>query len=354
MPELQDIFREEATELLIELEEGLLELENDLYDINIVDRIFRAMHTIKGSGGMCGFPNVTQFTHELETTFDKIRKGEMTVNKELIEISLAAHHYLTDLIANDDLIDPKLKVINDEILKRLHTYAPSLEDELIDEEPITPISIDLGFAKETTLMRIRFQPCEEFLTYGMNPLHQITELSELGECKLVAYSNKVPLLTEIVADHCYISWEILLYSDKSKEQVLEVFSFIEDDCELFVEIIDQEDEVSEDYKRLGDILIDRGDLKKEQVDSLLIEKPLIGEKIQQSGLVAEEKIKSALLEQEVVRKQRQERNKTASQDNIRVSASKLDKQMNQVGELVIALARLNQLAIKSQDNELIS
>ncbi|MCP4320617.1 MAG: chemotaxis protein CheA, partial [Alteromonadales bacterium] len=47
-------------------------------------------------------------------------------------------------------------------------------------------------------------------------------------------------------------------------------------------------------------------------------------------------------------------NKTASQDNIRVSASKLDKQMNQVGELVIALARLNQLAIKSQDNELIS
>jgi len=354
VPDLHDIFREEAAELLIELEEGLLELESDLYDINIVDRIFRAMHTIKGSGGMCGFPNVTQFTHELETTFDKVRKGEMTANKELIEICLAAHHYLCDLIANDDVVDPTLKVTNDEILRRLHIHSPSLESDVTDEESSSPISIDLGLIKETTLMRIRFQPCVEFLTYGMNPLQQLSELSELGECKLVAYTNKLPFLTDIVVDHCYISWEILLSSDKSKEQVLALFSFIEDDCDLFVEIIDQEDEVSEDYKRLGDILVDRGDLKREQVDSLFVEKPLIGEKIQQSGLVEEEKIKSALLEQEVVREQRQERNKAASQSSIRVSSLKLDKQMNQVGELVIALARLNQLAIKSKDKELIS
>lgn len=355
MSELQDIFREEAGELLIELEEGLLELESDLYNIDIVDRIFRAMHTIKGSGGMCDFPNVTLFTHELETTFDKVRKGEVTVNRELIEIGLAAHHYLSDLIANGDLVDPKLKAVNEQILTRLHIFSPDLESgshNALDKEFMAPISIDLGLPKEMTLMRIRFKPCEEFLTYGLNPLHQLKELSELGECKLVAYTSKVPLLSEIVADTCYISWEILLSTDKSKEQVLALFSFIEEDCELVLEIIDQQDEISGDYKRLGDILVERGDLKREQVNGLFVEQPLIGEKIQQSGLVSEEKIKSALLEQEVVRAQRQERKKTASQDSIRVSAVKLDQQMNLVGELVIALARLNQLALKSKDTEL--
>ncbi len=77
MSELQDIFREEAVELLSELEESLLELEQDYSNKDLVDRIFRSMHTIKGSGGMCDFPNVCSFTHELETACDKVRKGEV-------------------------------------------------------------------------------------------------------------------------------------------------------------------------------------------------------------------------------------------------------------------------------------
>jgi two-component system chemotaxis sensor kinase CheA len=56
--ELRATFREEAYELLAELEHALLELENDSTDSQQISRAFRAMHTIKGSGGACEFHEV--------------------------------------------------------------------------------------------------------------------------------------------------------------------------------------------------------------------------------------------------------------------------------------------------------
>ena len=60
-------FREEAQELLTELEHSLLEWEEQPDDMELVGRIFRAMHTIKGSGAMFGFDDIARFTHEVET-----------------------------------------------------------------------------------------------------------------------------------------------------------------------------------------------------------------------------------------------------------------------------------------------
>src|SRR5512147_1781216 len=67
--ELRATFREEAYELLMELESALLELEKTPDDSEQVGRAFRAMHTIKGSGGACEFHDIVKFTHELETIF---------------------------------------------------------------------------------------------------------------------------------------------------------------------------------------------------------------------------------------------------------------------------------------------
>ena len=66
----QEAFREEANELLTELETALLELEENPEDPEIVAQVFRAMHTIKGSGAMFGFDDISSFTHEVETVYD--------------------------------------------------------------------------------------------------------------------------------------------------------------------------------------------------------------------------------------------------------------------------------------------
>lgn len=85
-----EAFREEAYELLTSLESSLLELEESPADLEIVGAVFRAMHTIKGSGAMFGFDDISSFTHDVETVYDLVRNGELAVTGELVNLSLAA------------------------------------------------------------------------------------------------------------------------------------------------------------------------------------------------------------------------------------------------------------------------
>lgn len=355
MSSFQDSFCEEATELLAELEDNFLELEQDLNNMEIINSIFRSMHTIKGSGSMFGFPNTSSFTHELETVFDKVRKSEVIVTRELIEIGLESQRFISEIIEDKDELSPTLRATQKDILKRLQAYSP-IEDKLINTEVEAKptISIDLGLESENenALMRISFSPNKDILTFGINPLLSLEELTDFGDCTILAYTNSIPTLEEIEQHNCYISWQILLSTNNSKDDVLEVFSFIEDHCDISIEIIDKDGDASDEYKKLGEILVDRGDLTKEQIDDLFVDKKPIGEKINDAGLLSNEKISSALLEQELVKKQRNQRQKKNESDSIRVSSLKLDIQMNLIGELVIGLARLNQLIEKNSDQEL--
>ncbi|HEX3073409.1 MAG TPA: Hpt domain-containing protein [Ignavibacteriales bacterium] len=66
-------FKEEAAELLAELEAVLLDLEKNSDDQELLARAFRALHTIKGSSGMFGFDDIAMFTHDIENVFDQLR-----------------------------------------------------------------------------------------------------------------------------------------------------------------------------------------------------------------------------------------------------------------------------------------
>jgi two-component system, chemotaxis family, sensor kinase CheA len=70
-------FQDEARELIVELESALLELDQKRDDREVVGRAFRALHTIKGSGAMFGFDDISGFAHHLESAFDRLRRGEM-------------------------------------------------------------------------------------------------------------------------------------------------------------------------------------------------------------------------------------------------------------------------------------
>lgn len=85
-----ETFQAEARELLTDLESALLELEESPHNLDLVARVFRALHTIKGNAAMFGFGAVESFTHELETTFDLLRHEELTVDKEIVDLSLKA------------------------------------------------------------------------------------------------------------------------------------------------------------------------------------------------------------------------------------------------------------------------
>jgi two-component system chemotaxis sensor kinase CheA len=68
--QFKQAFREEGREVLVDLESALLELNDHRADQALVGRVFRALHTLKGSGAMFGFEDMATFTHNLETAFD--------------------------------------------------------------------------------------------------------------------------------------------------------------------------------------------------------------------------------------------------------------------------------------------
>jgi len=98
MDEHAEIFIEEAHELLCELESSLLELDENPHDTDVIGRVFRAMHTIKGSSSMFGFDDIAEFTHDIENTYDKVRNGDIPITKELINITLLARDHIRAML----------------------------------------------------------------------------------------------------------------------------------------------------------------------------------------------------------------------------------------------------------------
>jgi two-component system chemotaxis sensor kinase CheA len=88
----QELLREffsESVELLQDIEQGVLVLEEKPGDKNTINSIFRAFHTFKGGAGFLHLAALGELAHELETLLDAVRKGELSINREIIESILA-------------------------------------------------------------------------------------------------------------------------------------------------------------------------------------------------------------------------------------------------------------------------
>jgi two-component system chemotaxis sensor kinase CheA len=342
-------FKEEAYDLLSELESSLLELEESPDDMELIGRVFRAMHTIKGSGAMFGFNDIAAFTHEVETVFDLVRNGIIPVSKELIGETLAARDQIKALLDAADGDSSADQARGESIIAGLRRFLPNKDKTSEAVQECSVNSKDAGnndANQKLCTYRVRFKPAREIFFNGTNPIGLLNELRGLGACKIVAQRCSLPPLEEIEPENCYIYWDIILTTDKGINAIKDVFIFVEDDCEVKIELIDDCSLVDNEagYKKLGEILVERGDLDISEMKAVLSEQKRFGELLVAKGLVTPDKIESALLEQQHVKEIRQEREKQESVASIRVPAEKLDNLVNLVGELVTVQARLSQIA----------
>lgn len=203
MENYADAFLEEAYELIAELEDSLLSLEEDSDNQEMIDRIFRAMHTIKGSGGMCGYDDIAGFTHELETVFDLVRERKLPVTEELIELALSSRDQIKQML---DAVKYGTAVDEDrsaDIIKSLESLVFASVSIDISEEstsvntPGEHTSSDQEEQSEEKTYRIRFIPNSEIFRSGMNPIPLLKELHELGVCTIVAQTGKIPSLNAL-------------------------------------------------------------------------------------------------------------------------------------------------------------
>ncbi len=298
-------FRVEAVELLDQVEQGLLDLGHRLGDMNLVNAVFRGLHTLKGSGAMFGFDALAAFTHHCESAFDRIRKGEVPATTDVVSIILSAGDHMRALVDGD-----APKATGDAILLRL---SAAVEAARGGAEPTA--------AAGAQGWRMTFRLPPDAMANGSNPLALLDELRALGDATIVARRDALPALDALDPTHCHIGWDVTLIGDVSREDIDDVFIFVMDDMELAIEplAIDHDDD--------GPVQDTHGD------DAPADREPPAFE------MRATESVDPAVVRAAP---------KPAA-ESVRVPAERLDELMDRVGELVIAQSRLSQLADRGQD-----
>lgn len=342
-------FKEEALELLSELETSLLELEEDPKNDEVINRVFRAMHTIKGSGAMFGFEDIASFTHEVETVFDLARNGQISVSKELLDLTLLARdHILSMLEGEEHGIGTRAR----EVIVGLKALTPvqaqaEPDSSRMEAPPTCATSSDMG------TWRIRFAPPKNLFLSGTNPAALLEELCEMGEHHVIMHTREIPELSQLDPEQCLVWWDVILTTARSEDEIRDVFIFVEEDSELTIQMVGSCQSIDdESYKLIGQILVEKNDITKDALERILLDRKPIGQLLSEAGLVSPSQVEAALVEQQEVKRLRQTATADSQTSSIRVPAHKLDYLVDLVGELVTAQARLTQFASEQNDARL--
>jgi len=354
-------YRNEALDLCVELENALLELEESPDDMEVVGRIFRAMHTIKGSGSMFGLDDVAFFTHEVETVYDLVRNGELSVSKELIDLTLVSRDWIMEMV-NAHISGEGIDLgRTEELIGKLRRLVGRDDDPERPAGKTSPAggskkAEDPQRDKAAATYRIRFRPDKDIFHSGIDPSLVLADLEDLGESHIIAHTDNIPDLGAMDPEGCHIWWDIILTTTMDIKGIWDVFIFTEGNAKISVEQIDDGGYGHEDceYKRLGQILLERGDISTQELREILGERKLLGESLVEKSIVQEDLVESALAEQAVLREVRNKRRESDMLQTLRVPAGKLDTLVNLVGELVTLKANLRQVTQGWGDFDLVS
>ncbi|GAM02418.1 chemotaxis protein CheA [Sphingomonas parapaucimobilis] len=294
-------FRIEAGELLEQVEQGLLDLGHRLDDMNLVNAVFRGLHTLKGSGAMFGFDALAAFTHHCESAFDRVRKGDVRATPELVSVILSAADHMRTLVDGD---------------------APAAHGQAILDRLAAAVDAAAGISapmaapaprKQGWTLSFRLPP--DAMANGTSPLALLDELRELGEATIVATFDKMPALDDLNPGHCLVGWDCTLIGDISREAIEDVFLFVMDDMDITITPLAVEDAGAE--------AVD----EEAQAIPVAVDAPVAANDASPRGAAANR----------------------SQGEHVRVPAERLDELMDRVGELVIAQSRLSQLAGHGQD-----
>jgi two-component system chemotaxis sensor kinase CheA len=227
----REMFFEEARELLIGLEEGLVELERRQGDRAHIDRTFRAAHSLKGAAAMVGLSAIAGFTHGLETVLDRIRSGLQTVDAGSITTLLEARDHLAAMVeaeANQASIPVPADLaqrVADLLASGPAAAAPPPAPELAPASP----------GEGRTRYRVTFRPGPGLLRRGVNPLGVLDELRDLGPTRVSTDPEAVPTLEAIDPERCYLSWVVEVETDAPPARFDDVFLLVAGDSEVAIE-----------------------------------------------------------------------------------------------------------------------
>lgn len=332
-------FVEEALDNVAIIEEALFNLESEPTNKEIIERLFRAMHTIKGGGAMFGFNDLSAFTHNLETIYDLVRNDKLAIDSDIISLTFESLDYIRQLLDIGDLTDPEDIAKQNDYIARIQKYfgnnvtsAPSAKPmPAAPAAPIAPASNKKNYL-------VSFEPFESLLNNGTNPFFIIEDLVALGDAKVVAYTDGVKSFDEFEPLALRIKWQTILSTESDENDIKDVFIFVEDECKINIDILPD-----------GDVL------SQTETLATLIET----KKAQNQALVKED---FAQFKQEVKSVEKKKESAPKAQAGgvsekiatMRVASAKIDELVNAVSELVTMQAQFSLIATKKNDATLMA
>jgi two-component system chemotaxis sensor kinase CheA len=362
----------ESRELLEQMEDALLRIEQAEHDPEIINAIFRAAHTIKGSAGLFGLEYIVAFTHVAESVLDKVRSGELEISPDLVALLLSARDHigaLVDHAAQGQEPDEESYQRSVDLLEGLNAYLGHKVQlhagkSGLAVEQIPQIERENAENVETDNWHISLRFGANVLRNGMDPLSFVRYLNTFGRIINVStIVESVPPISQLDPESCHLGFEISFQTDADKKAIEDAFEFVIDDCRIRImpphskitEYINLIRDLPEKEMRLGEILVKCGTLTAGELERALSTQSQadVAVKIPLGETLLEQKIVPPAVVSAALEKQKQIKDQKAIEGNlIRVDAERLDQLINLVGELTIASAGTALIAQRAGISEL--
>ncbi len=362
MAQFHQVFFEESFEGLDIMEKGLLNLDMGAVDVEEVNTIFRAAHSIKGGSGTFGFTDVSGFTHVMETLLDEMRDNRRQVTPAGVSVLLGSVDCLREMltaIQNDEPVDEqniaKHKQALDTELNGSESTAPLSQES---EEGIVSVAQEQNDASESSQVgqqieqiqdekisgwNIAFSPHLDLLKTGSEPVRMFNELKRLGEMTVQVDFQGLPDFFDLDPEECHLSWSIQLQGDIAQEEIDEVFDWVSEDCDFAIRHLSSSDKPfkqDDSIEAVKDI-VESVEIPKKQTDPLPIKQQTPELQTGEVKPEAEPTVKQIAKPQAEVKARQEAKPSTKSSSSIRVDTSKIDTLINMVGELVITQSMLS-------------
>lgn len=347
LEQIKQTFFQECAELLGDVESGLMAMQSGQRDLETINAVFRAVHSVKGGAGAFGMEDLVAFAHVFETTMDELRSGRLEPDDHIIAVLLRSADLLSDLVAEAkggaqvDL--SRAAVLKGELKEcvegpvaasstSLPELAPLQELEAVGDEfgfvpqkiELFPIEVPAAPPSTPSKWLVEFRPHDSLYQKANDSVVLLRELARLGDCNTTLDATKVPCLEDLNPEASYLAWTIEVDGAKSESSIRDVFDFVDTDCDL---------NVTGQMDAASDAVIPP--LPPAIPPVLEVAPPLVPV----SAPVAPKNAPQSKAGDAPVA--------TASSPTIRVDLERIDRLINLVGELVINQAMLSQRADES-------
>ena len=354
---LQTFFAE-AEDLLNSMEAALLRMDEGDTDMETINEIFRAAHTIKGSAGLFGLDDIVSFTHIVENVLDRARDEKIVITSDLLSIFLPCRDHIAVLVEN-----ARLGQVNDAaclaqgkaLLDSLQPWLEATPQPAAVNSPTATSSApkysasSSGAEADHNAWHISVRLGPDLLRNGMDPLSILRFLRTLGEIThITTITDHLPAFNDYDPEQLYLGFEITLVSDASQQQIEDAFMFVRDDSDLklipprsnieaYVNLIKS---LPENTQRLGEILVKSHAISFQELEAALAIQKNQAKSASAVGMLGDILIEEQAVPAEIVNaaldKQKKVSEKKTSGENrfIRVDAERLDILINQFANQV--------------------